>query len=129
MSGYPEAECQFLWRATLLAVLTKSAELLSPPNQCKILEMLGFFLFSLFFTLLCLLFYFPKRQIQAPWWVKIDTQTPSCTYYFGPFDSAREANQTKPGFVEDLEQEGAKGIVVFVSQCDPQNLTICEEDE
>jgi len=91
--------------------------------------MLGFFLFCLFFTLFCLLVYLPKRQKQAPWWVKIETQTPRCTYYFGPFDNAKEAQQTKPGFVEDLEKEGAEGIMVLVSQFDPQTLTICEEDE
>lgn len=90
--------------------------------------MLGFFLFSLFFTLLCLLIYLP-RKTQAPWWVKIETQTPHCTYYFGPFDNAQEAQQTQPGFVEDLEKEGAQGITVLVSQCNPSSLTICEEDE
>lgn len=113
----------------LLAVLSKNTELPSPLTQCKIFEMLGFFLFFLFFTIWCLLVYLPKHQTQAPWWVKIDTQTPSCTYYFGPFDNAREATQTKPGFVEDLEQEGATVMTVLVSQFDPQSLTICEEDE
>lgn len=113
----------------LLAILSKNTELISPLTQLKIFEMLGFFLFLLFFTLLCLFVYLPKRQTQAPWWVKIDTQTPHCTYYFGPFDNAKEATKTKPGFVEDLEQEGATGITVLVSQFNPQNLTICEEDE
>jgi preprotein translocase subunit SecG len=113
----------------LLAVLSKNAELLSSPTQRKIFQMLGFFLFSLFFTLLCLLVYLPTRKTKTPWWVKIDTQMPRCTYYFGPFDNLKEAQQTQPGFVEDLEKEGATGIMVLVSQCDPQTLTICEEDE
>jgi Domain of unknown function (DUF1816) len=113
----------------LLAVLSKNTELISPLTQPKIFEMLGFFLFFLFFTLLCLFVYFPKLKSQAPWWVKIDTQTPRCTYYFGPFDNAREATQNKPGFVEDLEQEGATNITVLVSQFDPHSLTICEEEE
>jgi hypothetical protein len=113
----------------LLAVLSKNTELLSPPTQSKIFQMLGIFLFFLFLTLFCLLVYLPKRKKQTPWWVKIDTQIPRCTYYFGPFDHAKEAQQTQPGFVEDLEKEGATGIMVLVSQCDPQTLTICEEDD
>ena len=112
-----------------MAVLSKNTELLSPPTQRKIYQMLGFFLFSLFFTFVCLLIYLPKRQKSSPWWLKIDTQTPCCTYYFGPFDHAKEAQQTQPGFVEDLNKEGATDIMVLVSQCDPQNLTFCEEDE
>jgi hypothetical protein len=91
--------------------------------------MLGFLLFCLLFAFLCLLFQFPKRQPKGDWWVKIDTETPQCTYYFGPFDSITEAKQTQPGYVEDLEQEGAKGITVLISQFKPQTLTICEEDE
>ena len=89
--------------------------------------MLGLFLFCLSFTLLCLLIRFPTRQRATPCWVKIVTETPHCTYYFGPFNSAREAKQTEPGYVEDLEQEGAKGIDVFISHCQPEALTFCEE--
>jgi hypothetical protein len=91
--------------------------------------MLGVFLFFVFFTFLCLLTRFPRRQTPTDWWVEIVTKTPHCTYYFGPFDSAREADLTQPGYVEDLEQEGAKGISVRISQCQPEILTICEEEE
>lgn len=90
--------------------------------------MLGVFLFCLFFGFLCLLIRFPMRPTAIPWWVKIVTETPQCIYYFGPFDSAREAKLTQSGYVEDLEQEGARGIAVLVSQYQPENLTICEED-
>lgn len=90
--------------------------------------MLGIILFCILFTLLCLLTRLPTRQTAASWWVKIVTETPRCTYYFGPFNSAREAKQTKPGYVEDLEQEGAKGIGVFISQYQPETLTICKEE-
>lgn len=61
------------------------------------------------------------------WWVEIVTKTPRCTYYFGPFLSAKEANATKAGFVEDLEHEGAQGIVVTVKRCKPADLTIFDD--
>lgn len=90
--------------------------------------MLGVFLFGLFFTVCCLLIRLPMRQTADPWWVKIVTKMPHCTYYFGPFDSAREARQTEPGYVEDLEQEGAKGISVLIMQCQPETFTNCEDE-
>lgn len=61
------------------------------------------------------------------WWVEIVTRNPRCTYYFGPFFSSKEANNAKAGYVEDLEQEGAIGIVVKIKRCKPENLTIAED--
>ncbi|MBV8883466.1 MAG: DUF1816 domain-containing protein [Chroococcidiopsidaceae cyanobacterium CP_BM_RX_35] len=61
------------------------------------------------------------------WWVEIVTQNPRCTYYFGPFASAKEANIAKPGYLEDLEQEGATEITVTVKRCKPDNLTISDD--
>ena len=61
------------------------------------------------------------------WWVEITTQTPRCTYYFGPFFSSKEAQAAKQGYIEDLEQEGAQGIVVNVKRCKPTNLTVSED--
>jgi hypothetical protein len=113
---------------TLLAVLTIDAELLSPPTHSKVTDMLGVFLFCLFFTFLSLLTRFPTRQTGGYWWVKIITETPQCIYYFGPFDHAREAELTQKGYIEDLEQEGAEGISVLILQDQPKTLTICEDD-
>lgn len=61
------------------------------------------------------------------WWVEIVTDNPRCTYYFGPFFSAKEAQDAETGYVEDLEQEGAKGIAVAVKRCKPNRLTIYDE--
>ena len=59
------------------------------------------------------------------WWVKVSTSQPGCTYYFGPFDEEQEAMQAKPGFVEDLEQEGAQSIQASVLLCSkPKELTV-----
>lgn len=61
------------------------------------------------------------------WWVEIGTQNPRCTYYFGPFLSSKEAEAAKTGYVEDLTQEGAIGIVVKIKRCKPANLTISDD--
>jgi len=63
------------------------------------------------------------------WWIEITTQTPRCTYYFGPFLSVKEAHAAKAGYVEDLEQEGAQHIAVTVKRCKPANLTIADDLE
>ncbi len=71
----------------------------------------------------------PNTASDMPWWVKIITQTPRCTYFFGPFDSAGEAQEYRSGYIEDLEDEGAQGIEVLVLQDRPETLTIYDEQE
>ena len=62
-------------------------------------------------------------KLQPPWWVKIATSEPKCIYYFGSFNSKEDAIDALPGYVEDLEQEQAKGISVEIKQDNPQQLT------
>jgi len=61
------------------------------------------------------------------WWVEIKTESPRCTYYFGPFQSSEEAEGEKSGYVEDLQAEGAQNISVIVKRCKPTSLTIFDE--
>jgi hypothetical protein len=61
------------------------------------------------------------------WWVEVITKNPNCTYYFGPFLSSVEANQASKGYIEDLEIEGAQGIIVNIKRCKPSVLTIAED--
>jgi hypothetical protein len=63
------------------------------------------------------------------WWIKINTAKPSCTYYFGPFDSKQEAKTHQPGYVEDLVREKARGIAIKTKWClrAPKSLTIVKE--
>jgi hypothetical protein len=61
------------------------------------------------------------------WWVEVITKNPNCTYYFGPFFSSVEANQASKGYIEDLEIEGAQGIIVNIKRCKPSVLTIAED--
>jgi hypothetical protein len=64
------------------------------------------------------------RQAEICWWVEINTSIPLCTYYFGPFDSQSEAQDSRSGYVEDLCLEGARDIIALVKQCQPNLLTI-----
>ena len=61
------------------------------------------------------------------WWVEIVTERPNCTYYFGPFASAKEAKAHKSGYVEDLESEATEGIQVQIKRCKPLQITIDRE--
>lgn len=69
------------------------------------------------------------HHLGQAYWVEITTSIPQCTYYFGPFFSAQEAQAELGGYVEDLEQEGATGIVAVVKRCKPTELTITTEWE
>ncbi len=62
------------------------------------------------------------------WWVEITTDRPHCTYYFGPFGTAVEADEAKAGYVEDLESESAQGIQVAIKRCKPAQMTIDYEE-
>lgn len=58
-------------------------------------------------------------------WVKISTTNPPCLYYFGPFLSEAEAQDYRPAFLRDLEEEGAQGIETEILQCPrPAELTL-----
>ncbi len=60
-------------------------------------------------------------------WVKITTENPPCTYYFGPFLSEKEARREQQGYLDDLSEEGAKGIKVQVRRFKPTELTIFDD--
>ncbi|WP_204104920.1 MULTISPECIES: DUF1816 domain-containing protein [Spirulina sp. CCY15215] len=62
------------------------------------------------------------------YWVEVKTDSPRCTYYFGPFLSDREAQETAPGYIEDLKEEGARGISVKIERMRPKELTVFEEE-
>ena len=67
------------------------------------------------------------QEFSTAWWVEINTASPRCIYYFGPFDTDVEAKTAYPGYIEDLDGEGAQGIVVIIKRCKPDALTIFDE--
>ncbi|MEH2226609.1 DUF1816 domain-containing protein [Nostoc sp.] len=70
---------------------------------------------------------FQSNQSEFAWWVEINTAVPRCTYYFGPFDSEKEAQLSRTGYIEDLYQEEARDIIAIVKQCQPNVLTIFQD--
>ena len=66
-------------------------------------------------------------QLSPDWWAKIITASPRCIYYFGPFQTYDEAQAAYPGYIDDLDSEGAQGIVVIIQRCKPDVLTVFEE--
>ncbi|MEL6787352.1 MAG: DUF1816 domain-containing protein [Cyanobacteria bacterium J06607_15] len=70
-----------------------------------------------------------KEPKKLPYWLKITTKVPKCTYYFGPFDSPLEAKALQAGYIEDLMEEEAQGIHIELEHVpQPENLTVCETD-
>jgi hypothetical protein len=69
------------------------------------------------------------NQLNFAWWVEISTTQPKCLYYFGPFLNEAAAQQALPGYIEDLETEGAKEITAIVKRCKPLQLTVFDERE
>lgn len=63
------------------------------------------------------------------WWVEIKTENPTCLYYFGPFGREESARAHEPGYVEDLEREGALAIKTSVKRCKPTELTVFDDTE
>ena len=51
----------------------------------------------------------------------------SCIYYFGSFASSYEAQLCSGGYIEDLEQEGTKGVAINIKRGQPRKLTIFED--
>ncbi|MBE9187320.1 DUF1816 domain-containing protein [Microcoleus sp. LEGE 07076] len=89
--------------------------------------MLGFFLFCIYIGVLSA-FAAPGPSRHENWWVEIVTDLPRCTYYFGPFDTDKEASSYTPGYLEDLESEGSKRLSVRIKRCQPSEVTICQDE-
>lgn len=68
-----------------------------------------------------------KIHYSSAWWVEITTVKPFCIYYFGPFETRQEAVLSEYGYIEDLLTEKASGITTKIKQCQPELLTISEE--
>ncbi|PZD70928.1 hypothetical protein C1752_08703 [Acaryochloris thomasi RCC1774] len=75
------------------------------------------------------MFLFRSSKKDTLWWLEIETQTPKCTYYFGPFDSAKEARHHRAGYVDDLRNEQAVGLVTKIKRWQTETLTIFDEEK
>ncbi|MEQ9237004.1 DUF1816 domain-containing protein [Coleofasciculus sp. E2-BRE-01] len=68
------------------------------------------------------------ERLGLAWWLKIVTDNPHCTYYFGPFGSGKQAKLHQSGYIEDLKEEGSQIRVTELKQGQPQLLTISENE-
>lgn len=62
-------------------------------------------------------------------WVEVKTDSPNCTYYFGPFLTQKEASLEQEGYVADLKSEKAQISQIMIKRLRPQNLTVVEGSE
>ncbi|KPQ34955.1 MAG: protein of unknown function (DUF1816) [Phormidesmis priestleyi Ana] len=69
-----------------------------------------------------------QHSANSPWWLKVHTQVPNCTYYFGPFDTEQEAKSSQTGYIEDLIEEGATDVQFAIENTPPKQLTSCIVD-
>lgn len=67
---------------------------------------------------------FSKKQLSKAWWVRITTENPEYTYYFGPFENRTLASSKLSGFVQDLEEEHAYVSSHSIEWCDPPQPTL-----
>lgn len=68
------------------------------------------------------------ERLGLAWWLKIVTDNPHCTYYFGPFASGQQAKLYQAGYIEDLQEEGCKISMIELKQGQPKLLTICDNE-
>ncbi|MBX2865010.1 MAG: DUF1816 domain-containing protein [Leptolyngbyaceae cyanobacterium MAG.088] len=52
--------------------------------------------------------------LNKSWWLEIMTASPSCGYFFGPFDSESEALEQQLRHVKDIEYQGHEVLLVSV---------------
>ena len=65
-----------------------------------------------------------QKLEKSNWWIEILVDSPACVYYFGTFESYQEAERSKNGYIQDLQEEGAKLIATRIGQYNPEKLTI-----
>ena len=57
------------------------------------------------------------NKLGLAWWAKVDTQSPSATYWYGPFLTKRSLNENLEYFLKDLSEEGPIEIKHNIVRC------------
>ena len=52
--------------------------------------------------------------LNKSWWLEIMAASPSCGYYFGPFESEREALKEQLRHIKEIERQGREVLLVSV---------------
>ncbi|WP_036930465.1 MULTISPECIES: DUF1816 domain-containing protein [Prochlorococcus] len=65
------------------------------------------------------------NKLGLAWWAKVETGTPSVTYWYGPFLTKRGLNENLEKFLTDLSDEGSKDIKHKIVRCNKEEpLTV-----
>ena len=65
------------------------------------------------------------NKLGLAWWAKVETGTPSVTYWYGPFLTKRSLNENLEKFLSDLSDEGSKDIKHKIVRCNKEEpLTV-----
>ena len=65
------------------------------------------------------------NKLGLAWWAKVDTGTPSVTYWYGPFLTKRSLIENLDKFLLDLTEEGTKDIKHTIVRCNKEEpLTV-----
>ena len=65
------------------------------------------------------------NKLGLAWWARVDTGTPSATYWYGPFLTKRSLNKNLKDFLTDLTQEGSIDIKHIIVRCNKEEpLTV-----
>ena len=65
------------------------------------------------------------NKLGLAWWAKVETKTPSTTYWYGPFLTKRSLKENLEQFLSDLSEEGSKDIKHKIVRCNKEEpLTV-----
>ena len=65
------------------------------------------------------------NKLGLAWWAKIETETPSTIYWYGPFITKRSLNENLNLFIDELADEGSMNIKHTIVRCKKEEpLTI-----
>ena len=65
------------------------------------------------------------NKLGLAWWAKVETVSPSATYWYGPFLTKRGLNKNLELFLYDLSEEGSKDIKHTIIRCNKEEpLTV-----
>ena len=57
------------------------------------------------------------NKLGLAWWAKVETETPTATYWYGPFLTKRNLNGNLDKFLNELSEEGTKDIKHTIMRC------------
>tara|TARA_Y100000991_G_scaffold208314_1_gene187205 strand:+ start:391 stop:606 length:216 start_codon:yes stop_codon:yes gene_type:complete len=57
------------------------------------------------------------NKLGLAWWAKVETVSPSATYWYGPFLTKKSLIENLQKFLNDLSEEGSKDIKHTILRC------------